>query len=485
MDKLLLLAQVLKEMLSWKSALDIFLIAALIFLIYRTFRSLGTWRVLLGIIIAMTVFVIASLLELQGIGWIYTNLSQVAVLGVIVIFQPEIRKVFERAVSFRRNAAESSEPDLSLMVGEALFALAQQKQGAIIVFPGKETVKPWLAGGFLLDAEPSLPLIMSIFDPNSAGHDGALIVENGRFTMFGVRLPISKTGNLPREFGTRHQAAMGLSEMTDALVVVVSEERGTITTFLKGTLRSVEDATKLCSKIKSHWENTSSYIPKVSLKRYKWKILPDVGFVTLLAFIFWAILAISHARIFERSFILPVEYVSLPQNLALVGNKPTEIRVHLAGPKQDLEAFGASRSMVKIDLSSAMAGKQTLAVSEESMQLPKKIRILEMAPSSLSISLEEIMYKELIVKPQLVGRLPGNLTIVSITVTPNKVKTSYPSGIGKQGDMSLMTTPIYLESIQEDATLFCKIIGPADVQPVDKRWPDVQVKIKVRPKAKE
>ena len=472
-------------MLSWKTALDIFLIATLIFLIYRTFRTLGTWRVLLGILIAVTFFLIASLFELEGISWIYSNLSQVAVLGVIVIFQPEIRKVFERAVSFRRHEAGSRGTDLSLLISDAVFALSQQKRGAIIVFPGKEAVKPWLAGGFQLNAEPSLPLIMSIFDPNSPGHDGALIVENARFAMFGIRLPNSKSNNLPREFGTRHQAAMGLSEVTDAFVVVVSEEKGTVTTFLKGRIRSAGDKNELCSKIESHWKNTSSYIPKASLKRYKWKLLPDIGLVTMLAFIFWAALATSHARIFERSFILPIEYMSIPQTLALVGNKPTEIRVHLAGPKQELEAFGVSRLNVKIDLSGAMAGRQTLAVSEESMQLPKKIRILEMAPSSLSISLEEIMHNELMVKPQLVGRLPKGLNIVSIEVNPKKVKTSYPSGASKKGEISLMTTPIYLEGIKEDATLFCKIIGPADVQPADKRWPDVQVQIKVSPKGKE
>lgn len=148
LDELLLLITVLKEIMSWKTALDVFLMASLIFLIYRTFRRLGTWRILLGILIAVMIFVIASLLELEGISWIYSNLSQVAVLGIVVIFQPEIRKVFERAVSLRRSETGNTESALSMLISEAVFGLAQQRRGGILVFPGKEHVTQWLKGGF-------------------------------------------------------------------------------------------------------------------------------------------------------------------------------------------------------------------------------------------------------------------------------------------------------------------------------------------------
>ena len=470
-------------MLSWKTVLDIFLIATLIFLIYRTFRTLGTWRVLLGILIAVTFFLIASLLELEGISWIYSNLSQVAVLGVIVIFQPEIRKVFERAVSLRRNETGGRGMDLSLLISDAVFALSQQKRGAIIVCPGKETVNPWMAGGFLLDAEPSLPLIMSVFDPNSPGHDGALIIENGKFAMFGMRLPISKTNSLSSEFGTRHHAAMGLSEVTDALIVVVSEERGAVKTFSRGRIKTAGDKNELGAIIESHWKKTSSYISIDSLKKYKWKLPAEICLSVLLALIFWATLATSYARIFERSVIVPVEYTAIPQNLVFVGNKPMEVKLHVAGSTPDLEALNAAQLSIKIDLSNAMAGKQTLAVNEETIKLPKKVRILEMEPASLSIILEDVLQKELIVKPQLVGRLPKGVKLVSIDVNPQKVLALLPTGVDKKGEMSLMTTPIYLGSIKEDAVLFCKIIGTSDVHPADKRWPDVQVHIKVSVKA--
>ena len=123
MDNLLILSKFLKGILDWRAALDIFLIAVLIFFIYRTFRGLGTWRVLLGILTAIMIFVIASLLELEGMSWVYSNLSQVAVLGIIIIFQPELRKVFERTVSLKRNRNSHKGSELSMLISNAVLTI--------------------------------------------------------------------------------------------------------------------------------------------------------------------------------------------------------------------------------------------------------------------------------------------------------------------------------------------------------------------------
>ncbi len=479
-DKFILVSKIVNEMRNWKAALDIFLIAALIFLIYRTFRRLGTWRILLGILTAAAIFMLASILELWGISWIYSNLSQVAVLGIIVIFQPEIRKVFERAVSLRRNEIGEKGSNLSLLVSNALFDIARQKRGSLMVFPGKEPVKEWLSEGFILDAQPSFPLLVSIFDPNSPGHDGALIIENGKFSTFGVRLPNSKSERLSKTWGTRHHAAMGLSEMTDALVVVVSEERSTITVFSRGRMKHIDQKKDLIDILESHWEKTASYLPTTLLAPYKLKLPLEILASSILAFLFWTTLAVSHVQLSERTLVVPIEYAAIPQHLVLTGNRPTEIKLRLAGAKPDLDALKTSQVMVKIDLSKTLAGKQTLAITEENILLPKRFDIMEIEPSSLTISLEEILMKELIIKPQLVGKLPQGLELASVDVSPSKIFTMSPVGLEKNKDAALTTTPIYLESIYQDTVIFCKIISPADILPADKRWPDVHVQIKVR-----
>jgi YbbR domain-containing protein len=151
----------------------------------------------------------------------------------------------------------------------------------------------------------------------------------------------------------------------------------------------------------------------------------------------------------------------------------------LAGPKAELDAFATSRSSIKIDLSKAMAGKQTLAINEGSIQLPKRVRILAMDPSSLSITLEEILLEEAVIKPQLVGKLPSGLKIKSIEVTPKYIHVLVPKGANRKGDIRLITTPIYLEGFYEDTTLFCKVIAPPHIQPAGNGWSDVQVDIRV------
>ena len=257
------LIALIKEMTGWKAMVDIALITAGLFFLYHTLLRLGTWRIVAGIMLAAFLFLIANFLDLKGLEWIFGNFSQVAAIALIVIFQPELRKIFERAVSVRRFEIRDAGAELSQMVADSLIKLAGQRCGAIVVFPGKEPIEEWLSGGFKLDARPSIPLIMSIFDPNSQGHDGALIIQKGRFTRFGVRLPVSLTSKLPDEFGTRHHAAMGLAEKSDALVFVVSEERGKISIFDKGKFRQVDDPEKLAGTIISHWKHTSSYPVKI------------------------------------------------------------------------------------------------------------------------------------------------------------------------------------------------------------------------------
>lgn len=173
--------KMLTDLLNWRVAVDILLIAWVIYFAYRTLHRLGTWKIVAGVFIAIAIFVFADTLGLTGIRWVYSNLSHVAIVALIVIFQPELRKTFERAASFRRKEIGDHRTSLSVLIADVVFALSEQRRGAIIVFPGKEPIKEWLSGGISVNADPSFPLLMSIFDPNSPGHDGAVVFDNGKW----------------------------------------------------------------------------------------------------------------------------------------------------------------------------------------------------------------------------------------------------------------------------------------------------------------
>jgi uncharacterized protein (TIGR00159 family) len=473
------LTTLIETMTDWKAVMDIVLIAAGLFFLYHTLLRLGTWRIVAGIMLAVFLFLFANFLDLKGLEWILGNFSHVAVIALVVIFQPELRKIFERAASLRRSEVRDAGAELSRMVVDSVIKLAAQRRGAIVVFPGKEPIEEWLSGGFKLDAKPSAPLIMSIFDPNSAGHDGALIIQNGKFTRFGVRLPVSQTSKLPAELGTRHHAAMGLAERSDALTIVVSEERGKISTFDKGKYRQVNDPEKLVNTINSHWKHTASYPIELPEGKKRWVALLQIFVSLALAVFFWSTLVISQSEMLEKVITVPVGYTASPPNLILVGDKQKEVRLHLAGPKADLDAINPAHLSPKIDLSKMAAGKQTIPITGENIQLPGDVKLLDVIPSSVELTLAEFETREVTIKPQLVGKLPGGLKILAIEVLPEKVKVISPVVVGKDKVVNVITTPIYLESIYNDTSIFCKIIAPPAVQPTDKRWPDVEVVLKV------
>lgn len=470
---------ILKPFFDWRALIDIFLMTAGLFFLYRTLQRLGTWSIAAGILIATGVYLLAVVLDLKGIEWILGNLSQVAVVALIVIFQPELRKIFERTASIRRSKKVGSDENLATLLVESVWKLADKREGAIIVLPGKDPVQEWLQGGYSMGAIPSLPLIMSIFDHNSPGHDGALIVSQGKLARFGVRLPISQSARLSDEYGTRHHAGMGLSEKSDALTIVVSEERGKVSIFQNGKMQAIADQRTLAAAITKHWRNTASLTLDLPEETNRRLVFAQLAASLVVALFFWSTLIIAQGETLEKVITVPVEFTPAPAHLALVGEKDKHVRLHLSGPKSDLVGMNPDDLSVKIDLSKTNAGKQVFIITSDNMRLPRSVSLLDVVPSSVELTLAEIVEQEVAIKPQLVGKLPGTLKIRSLEVSPAKIKVLAPLAGRQNRPISVITTPIYLESIKSDTSIYCKIIAPPTVQPVAKSWPDAEVIIKV------
>ncbi|MBI9076900.1 MAG: DNA integrity scanning protein DisA nucleotide-binding domain protein [Desulfatibacillum sp.] len=472
----------LHNILGWRPLIDITLITLGMFFVYHTLRRLGTWKIFLGMVMAMLVYVAANLLGLEGITWIFSNLSHVALIGIIIIFQPEIRKMLESSVSpARREQGGPDGEELPLLIADSLFSLAQNPCGAIMVFPGRDPLERFLTGGISLNADPSQELILSIFDTHSPGHDGALLIRDGRLAGYGFRLPISKSSRLPREMGTRHHAGMGLSETTDALVFVVSEERKTVTCFKNGKPTPVMNRQEAVELITGHWDATASYLPQQEKGAKKWATSLELVAAFILTIFIWSGVVIGRMEIVEKGLVTPIVYVSLPSNNALAGAKPTETRVHLAGPKSQMDGMTAENLRVRIDLSNAKPGKQTFFVSRENLNLPKKVDLLDADPSEINLAIEETVDIEVPVTPQLVGQPRQGMVVAEVAVKPQKVRVVMKKGDGALEGLSVTTTPIYLDSLSSSTTLLCKIIAPPGSQPSDKPWPDVEVQIRLTP----
>lgn len=466
------------EFFTWRAILDMLLIAAALFFLYRTLLRLGTWKIMAGILLALVVFILANALNLKGIEWIYHNVSNVAVLGLIIIFQPELRKVLEKAVSVPPHRLKDQDSALQSLIGEALMKLAQERCGAILVFPGKEPINDKISGGYQLNAVPSIPLILSIFDPNSPGHDGAVIIEGSKLIQFGVRLPMSQSTRLSEDYGTRHHAAMGLAEQTDSLALVVSEERGKVSAFTNGEMRPMQNAEEITLAIITHQQDMGLF-GRDNAPKIRKRTLFQIAASLIIAVVFWSTLIVSQREVVERVLPVTIDYTAPADDLVLVGEKANEIKLYLSGPKSDIDNLSTNPPSVKIDLSKMTKGSQTIIITSENLRLPKGVTLLDTSPQQLKLTLASVVEKNVAITPQIIGKLPGNLKIKKITVTPETVLVTIPVTKDEKTSTEVLTTPIYLESISTDSKLFCKVIARPSIQPVAKRWPDVEVFIEL------
>lgn len=237
--------------LALADVLDITLVALLIYALLVWFKRTKTAFVAMGLLMLALVYTIARIMGMYMTVWIFQGFFAVLIIAIIVIFQEEVRHVFERIAvwSLQGGKKEQPTPKMVEILMTSLAELAQEKIGALIVLHGRDPLDRHLEGGWDLNGELSEALIQSIFDSHSLGHDGAVVIEAGRVTRFGCHLPLSKEFAKITNLGTRHTAALGMSERTDALCVVVSEEKGTISLARDGELRVIPDLKELQAQL--------------------------------------------------------------------------------------------------------------------------------------------------------------------------------------------------------------------------------------------
>ena len=222
---------------------DILVVAYIIYRVMKLLKDTSAARLAKGILVLVLIMLFASFLHLTMISWLLRNALSVGVFAVVVIFQPELRRLLEQIGkgNLSRMLIPDTDPDVveSMIVAtvSACADMSKTKTGALIVFERKERLGEIIATGTRVDAAPSAELIKNIFFKNSPLHDGAMIVRAGRVCAAGCVLPLSGNQGLSRDLGTRHRAAVGMSETADSVLVVVSEETGAISVAIGGMLK--------------------------------------------------------------------------------------------------------------------------------------------------------------------------------------------------------------------------------------------------------
>lgn len=229
-----------------KDIIDIFLVALMLYYIYRLMKESRSLNVFIGIMIFIVLWLIVSqILEMRLLGSIMDKLVSVGVIGLIILFQEDIRKFLYNLGAHRRmrlltkffttaDKDEMADKESIMPIVMACLNMSKRKEGALIVMERSVPLDDILATGEKIDANINQQLIENIFFKNSPLHDGAMLISHKRIVAAGCILPVSHSLDIPKEFGLRHRAALGISQECDCIAVVVSEETGGISIAIKG-----------------------------------------------------------------------------------------------------------------------------------------------------------------------------------------------------------------------------------------------------------
>ena len=234
----------LLSQMRFRDFLDIIIVAFLVYKLLPIFRSTGTGKIAVIVLAAVALSSITRLLKLYTLSYLLSSLLSVGVIALVVLFQPELRRMLDHVshnfiVKSLWNV-EKVQSDTVSVIDQTVRAceiMSRERVGALIVFARQNRLDEYFKTGTMLDAQVSEQLIRNVFFPKASLHDGAMIIRDGRITAAGCVLPLSESNRLHADLGTRHRAGVGMSEVSDAVVVIVSEETGVISVAVGGMLK--------------------------------------------------------------------------------------------------------------------------------------------------------------------------------------------------------------------------------------------------------
>lgn len=265
--------------LRFEDFLDIAIVAYLFYKLSYLLRETRAGTLIKGIILVLIFAWISNLLQLNTINYLLRNLMQFGIMALIVVFQPELRRTLEKVGRTNFSSLFNSEKDdgeiIATEIAAAACAMSSRRIGALIVLERGTKINDIVRTGTEIDSKISSELLINIFIPNTPLHDGALIIREDRILAAGCILPLTQNDALSQEFGTRHRAALGISESSDAAVIVVSEETGKISFAMDGNMsRNFTEETLKKMIIKALSSETGVKTDKALAKwkeRFKWK----------------------------------------------------------------------------------------------------------------------------------------------------------------------------------------------------------------------
>jgi len=372
--------------------IDILVVTVLLYTATAWLRQTRAAFVIRGIFILAAVYILARYLDLQLTAWLFQGFFAIFLIIIVVIFQEELRQIFERIAvwSLASKGVRPLRSDaVDILVG-TLADLAKDRIGALVVVEGRDPIDRHIMGGIELGGKISEPLLKSVFDPHSPGHDGAVIIENDRISRFAAHLPLSNDFQQLANVGTRHSAALGLAELSDALCIAVSEERGTISVARNGRLRQIDNIQELGLLLRRFLQEK---YPSSEQRTFSLALVKENWVVKLVTFALavglWYVLVPGSSTV-EVAYKLPVQVQNIPPDYQVEELTPSQVTATFTGPRRAFYFFDPGKLKVTVDLSAVDSGRKVLRLTEQNVQHPQDLTLQQIDPQTLRVSVRKV-----------------------------------------------------------------------------------------------
>jgi hypothetical protein len=352
--------------------------------------------------------------------------------------------------------------------------LARHKLGALIVLPLKKGIEDEVYAGIPWEGRLSREMLLSIFWHGSPVHDGAIVIRGDQVVEVAAILPLSKNQDLPSHFGTRHRAAAGLAEQTDALVIVVSEERGKVTLFKDKTIINIKDNIELNQVLRQYADTISTTKEAKNLKA-------ELAIAAMVCLVSVTGIWLSFARGVETLATLevPVEFMNRDPKMEIYSASASSVKLQISGSGSLIRAASPKQVKVKIDLANTVAGNNQVAITRDGIVLPPGISLKQLEPETLEVKLDVPVEKRLSIQPDWTGKLPADLILKEAYTVPKTVRV-VGGNLTLKDIRSIYTEKIPLDNLTSDGQISAvRVLLPSSLKLKDESRRFVKVTYKI------
>ena len=448
--------------LRWQDIVDISLVSYILFRFYVLFRGTNAFRVLIGMTMLWFFQQVAVSMGLIVTSWVVQGIVALGAFIIIVIFRNEIRSVLQASHLKAILWDVSSKAVISTIeiIVQSVYDMGLRKCGALIVFPGKDDVTEVIQSGIPWKGEISKEMILSVFWPDNPVHDGAAIIQGDQIIQVSAILPLSRRDDLPTYYGTRHRAALGLAEATDALIIAVSEERGDVVVARGGTLKVVKQKRKLEQILRQH----KGVASKKGRELIKEKLMVAAAALFSVIFITGVWFSVSRGGDTLLTFESPVVYLNRDPSMEIVQTSVNTVSLELEGSGALIKSIKPDQVQVKLDLTQSKVGPNSFSITRESISLPPGIVLKAVTPTVVEVDLDVLIKKEMPVQIDWVGRLPDHFILTETEVEPETVTVIGGKRI-LENISTLYTEKIPLNNLEVKGTITANLaLTPASLK---------------------